>query len=653
MDLAWGAATGVASAVLFATVITSHPALADASEAVTGVSSLGILHAPGYPAYVLVAKAFTLLVPIGTEAFRVNLFSLVCASLSVSGVQLLARRCGAARWASSLGALALAAGAGFWFYATFAKHDMFSGLIYLVSLHLLLAWRARPTTRKLVGLGAVFALGLGSSWPLMMLLVPTIALVLVSARRQLSLPSLASATAAGLAVVVALGGFVMVRASQNPAINFDNATSIGRLVELVTRADFTPHSVPLRPNPGASGSPHADATGASHRPAGGASSGGTAAITIAGAGVNTKIGNYGVIFAREFGVVALILAAIGLVVSLRRRRSIASYPLLLAFAINLVGAAVLVGPGVSQDYDLDLVEEGFVLGCYFVLACWVALGATELVSSVGAIGGPFVRRLGLSAPKRLLVPLAAVILSLAVLVPSVILHWPVANRAAKPYADRLAASVFAELPPHAAMFVSNSELADPLIYRQVVYHERPDVLVVDLYALSYGWYREQLTRKLGRPLPPDVADSVLNGRRTAKWMSGFRPVYMDVHGAQVMAGVDPYEAPVPGDLIGYRPVGLLAQLAGGVGPARVSSPAAVDQAFRRAERTAGMPDPNWNRWPDALATQIFYNNAALEVARAYYRHGDLAGMRSALLNELSITPSDSIAQADLAKLGGS
>jgi hypothetical protein len=29
------------------------------------------------PAYVLVAKAFTLLVPIGTEAFRVNLFSLV------------------------------------------------------------------------------------------------------------------------------------------------------------------------------------------------------------------------------------------------------------------------------------------------------------------------------------------------------------------------------------------------------------------------------------------------------------------------------------------------------------------------------------------------------------------------------------------------
>jgi hypothetical protein len=165
------------------------------------------------PAYVLVAKAFTLLVPIGTEAFRVNLFSLVCASLSVSGVQLLARRCGAARWASSLGALALAAGAGFWFYATFAKHDMFSGLIYLVSLHLLLAWRARPTARKLVGLGAVFALGLGSSWPLMMLLVPAIALVLFSARRQLSLPSLASATAAGLAVVVALGGFVMVRAA--------------------------------------------------------------------------------------------------------------------------------------------------------------------------------------------------------------------------------------------------------------------------------------------------------------------------------------------------------------------------------------------------------------------------------------------------------
>ena len=100
-------------------------------------------------------------------------------------------------------------------------------------------------------------------------------------------------------------------------------------------------------------------------------------------------------------------------------------------------------------------------------------------------------------------------------------------------------------------------------------------------------------------------------------------------------------------------MGILARLVGGTGPAAVSSPDALFAAFRAAERTAGMPDQNWNRWPDGLAMQTFYNTAALEVARAYYEHRDLAGMQSALENELTITPGDTVAQADLQKLTAS
>ncbi len=138
-DLIWAAATGLASAALFATALTGHTYLGDGPETVAGVNSLGILHDPGYPSYVLVAHMFTLLVPVGCEAFRVNLFSLVCASLSIAVLQLLARRLGTARWAASLGALTLAASAGFWFYSGFAKHDIFSGLLFLLSMHLVLA----------------------------------------------------------------------------------------------------------------------------------------------------------------------------------------------------------------------------------------------------------------------------------------------------------------------------------------------------------------------------------------------------------------------------------------------------------------------------------------------------------------------------------
>jgi hypothetical protein len=279
-DLAWAAATGLASAALFATALTGHVYLGDGPETVAGISSLGILHDPGYPAYVIVAHLFTLLIPFGSEAFKVNLFSLVCAALTVAGVQLLARRLGAARWAASIGALTLAASAGFWFYSGFAKHDIFSGLLFLLTLHLALAVRARPSTGRLVALAVVIGLGLGSSWPLELIILPTVAYVLIAGRRALRLRSLAAATASGLVVLVAVYGFVMVRAGENPPVNWGGATTVGRLWSLVNRADFRPHSSP----PAASAAGASGARGGGSRGASAPGSGGGASAPGSGGG---------------------------------------------------------------------------------------------------------------------------------------------------------------------------------------------------------------------------------------------------------------------------------------------------------------------------------------------------------------------------------
>lgn len=54
----------------------------DSAELATGAASLGIVHAPGYPLYLLAAHLFTYL-PIGDVAFRVNLFSAVCVAIAV------------------------------------------------------------------------------------------------------------------------------------------------------------------------------------------------------------------------------------------------------------------------------------------------------------------------------------------------------------------------------------------------------------------------------------------------------------------------------------------------------------------------------------------------------------------------------------------
>jgi hypothetical protein len=363
--------------------------------------------------------------------------------------------------------------------------------------------------------------------------------------------------------------------------------------------------------------------------------------------VTTTIGNYVPIFARELGVVALILAAFGLLVSLRHRRTAATYPLLIAFLGNLLGAAAVVGPGSSGGFDGDLSQEGFILGCYFVLACWLAIGATQLVQSAGGIS--LGRRLNLGARRRFVEALMAVVLAVVLLVPAVISHWSVVRRDVKPFADSYATSVFNELPPRSVVVILGFERATPLIYRQVVYHQRRDVVVVAADGLNHDWYREQLTRRLGQPLPPAVANDVLNARRVVKSLSGVRPVYLDDYTAQLLGGQFAVGRGA-GDTIGYQPVGILAKLVGGSGAAPVSSPAVLDQTVRDSERAAGMPDPNWLAWPNDYVATSVYLNAGLEVVRAYYKHGDAAGMRAALLQQLSIDPNDGPAQTDLSKL---
>ncbi len=676
-DFVWAAATGAGAAVLFATILAGHTGLGDAPETVAGVKSLGILHPPGYPAYVIAAKVFTLLVPFGSEAFRVNLFSLVCASLSIAGVQLLARRCGAARWASSVGALTLAASAGFWFYASFAKHDMFSGLLFLIALHLALAWRARPNTKTLVVLGAVFAVGVGSSWPLMLLLAPTIAYLLFDARRQLALRPLLAATATGLVVVVGLYGFVMVRASQNPALNWGDATTISRVFELVRRSDFTQGpgqpqptahrsstasvptlrktasaGAPAAPTPASAGAPAAPtraSAGARAAPAL-APAPGAAAVEISAVGVTSTTRNETVIFARELGLLGLLVAGFGLVMSLVRRRGVGSYALLITFAVNLVGVTAFTAPGVSSAldrYDVDMIVQGFLFGCYFALAAWIAVGATELGD---VIGRARLGRVDLSSRRSVVVPIVAAVLAAALLVPSVINHWPVVQRSDKPLADRYASTLFGELPPHATIVIWGAELTQPLIYRQVVYHQRPDVVVIAADGLSYGWYRQQISRRLGRPLPPPAGNTILDARRLVKSLSAVRAVYMDAGTAELLAGGGATQASVPGDLIGYQPVGILTKPAPGTGPFPVQSPTVLDQTVRAAQRVAGLPGSHWQLWPNGYVAKDVYSTAELEVARAYFQRRQYAGMRRALETELSIDPTDSTARNDLAKL---
>jgi hypothetical protein len=66
----------------------------DSGELVTAVAVLGIPHPPGYPLDVLLGKLWTLLVPAGSIAFRMSLFSAFCGALAGGVLYRLARATG-------------------------------------------------------------------------------------------------------------------------------------------------------------------------------------------------------------------------------------------------------------------------------------------------------------------------------------------------------------------------------------------------------------------------------------------------------------------------------------------------------------------------------------------------------------------------------
>ncbi|MBM3128645.1 MAG: DUF2723 domain-containing protein [Chloroflexi bacterium] len=147
----------------------------DALEIQYVIPRLGILHPTGYPLYTILGKLFTLIVPLNDPAFRLNLFSALCAALAVAFVYASARKLVAWRAAALLAALIFAVGDAFWAQAVAAEVYALQMLLVALILWLTLQNAKCKTQNALYALS--FAMGLGlAHHRLIVLLLPAIAL---------------------------------------------------------------------------------------------------------------------------------------------------------------------------------------------------------------------------------------------------------------------------------------------------------------------------------------------------------------------------------------------------------------------------------------------------------------------------------------------
>lgn len=149
------------------------------------VPRLGILHQTGYPLYTLLGKLFTLLVPIGDQAFRLNLFSALSGGIAVAALYRTIGCLVRYRAAAIIGALIFAASPTFWQQATRAEVYTLQMLFVALVLYLTLALDprsrlhiARLTFNALDLLALILGLGLAHH-RLIVLIYPAVALYLL------------------------------------------------------------------------------------------------------------------------------------------------------------------------------------------------------------------------------------------------------------------------------------------------------------------------------------------------------------------------------------------------------------------------------------------------------------------------------------------
>ncbi len=410
----------------------------DSGELVAAVHVLGIPHPTGYPLYALLGKLWTLLVPIGSIAYRMSLFSAACAAAAAAVLYRCARLLGLQRLAAVLAALLLAFCPSFWGEANIQRVYTLNALFVALATAAALRWWRRPTQRRLACVA--FACGVGATnHTFMAIYAAAFALAFAAAlfRRARALGLGHAAAELGLtrrdgdsawrgltaAAVLSAAAFVAGllpylylpwRSRADPALDWGNPESMRGLLDVVLRRGFWQRAWIEQPSD-----------------------------------VVAILGDYGTGLGAELAWAGAALAVLG-ALSIRRF----GWPVLLMLLVMLANLAVMAAHGSRSDLFL---WHRYYIPSYAMAALLAGCGAQFVIERL--------------PPLLRLAPLVLPVLMLAS-------GWQRFDRSRYRVADAFSRAVLQSLPPGASLIATDDNILFVLIYLTMVEGLRPDVHLI-------------------------------------------------------------------------------------------------------------------------------------------------------------------------------
>ncbi len=402
---------GLAFFALYALGASRTIYVGDSGELVAAVHTLGIPHPSSYPLYVLLGKLWTVLVPIGSIAFRMSLFSAACAALATSGVYLVGRQLGLSALAACFSSLLLAFSPSFWSQANIQRVYSLNALMLVMALGLSIVWFQKRQPKMLVAAFFVAALGATNHTYMGVFVVALALAAVITEPGLLRRPRvlIASAAAAALGLLPYL--YLPLRSRTNPRLDWGNPETIRGTLDVILRREAWDRAWIESP---------ADL------------------LTIAG-DLLLRIGT-------ELFWLGAVLALIGILWARTK-----SWPLLLLLLAVLGNFLAMALHGSRSDL---FFWYRYYIPTFVILALLAGLGlefVRERVSSKLAV--------------------AALLLPLTMLV----VGYPRFDRSNFRIADDFSRTLLASLPPGAHLSASDDNILFVLIYLQLVEGVRPDV----------------------------------------------------------------------------------------------------------------------------------------------------------------------------------
>lgn len=237
-DLLWAAAAGVIAFAVYLRTLAPGPTF-DVDTAMFQFLGrvLGVGHNPGYPLFVFLTHPVSL-IPAGTLAWRINLFSAGCGAVAAALVFLLARRLGCVRPLSLTAAFGFALGSIVWSQAVIAEVYALNACLFAGVLLALLAWRQTRQPWLFYLACALVAAGLGHHMTILAL-APGLAVYAIASDRRFALrPRTLAAVTALMAAGLLQYAFILLRSSDPGAYVESRATTLSELAAAVSGTQF-------------------------------------------------------------------------------------------------------------------------------------------------------------------------------------------------------------------------------------------------------------------------------------------------------------------------------------------------------------------------------------------------------------------------------